>query len=542
MENESELLALRREKLEALRARGIAPFGAAFETSGDIAHVRENFSDGIAFRIAGRITAHRNMGKSHFLDLRDASGRMQIYLQAKELGADAMEVFDLLDLGDFVGVEGTCFTTKTGEPTLKVRQFEVLAKSLRPLPEKWHGLQDVEARYRQRYLDLITNEQSRDVFIKRALVIREMRRFLEQRGFIEVETPMLQSVPGGAAAEPFRTHHKALGMDLYLRIAPELYLKRLLVGGFNKVFELNRNFRNEGISRRHNPEFTMLEAYWAYANFEMMAELVEEMICHVAEKILETGDAKPETGNLKPKTVDESESSGRGGHDLTRILKDVESKEAEGRAPSRPAERTKQSPSLLIEHRDPEGKVTRTINLTRPWRRARYHDLVREVAGQEWFEISDQQRRDRAKTLGVEILPQLVDFEVTQHVFEKLVEEKTYDPLFVTHCPKELVPLAKQNLDNPDIVDVYELIINGVEISPGYTELNDPLTQRQRLVEQAGEETQRLDEDFLLALEHGMPPAGGFGLGIDRLTMLLTGAESIRDVILFPLLKPKRLT
>jgi lysyl-tRNA synthetase class 2 len=519
MENESELLALRREKLEALRARGIAPFGAAFETSGDIAQVREYFSEGVAFRIAGRITAHRNMGKSHFLDLRDASGRMQIYLQAKELGVEAMEVFNLLDLGDFVGVEGICFTTKTGEPTLKVRQFEVLAKSLRPLPEKWHGLQDVEARYRQRYLDLITNDQSRDVFIKRALVMREMRRFLEQRGFMEVETPMLQSVPGGAAAEPFRTHHKALGMDLYLRIAPELYLKRLLVGGFNKVFELNRNFRNEGISRRHNPEFTMLEAYWAYANFEMMAELVEELICHVAEKILEMNP-----GPLLP---------GKGS---------ISKEPLEGAAPSAPEIEARQRVPLQVEHKDAEGKVTRTINLTRPWRRARYHDLLREVAGQDWFEISDQQRRDRAKTLGVEIVPQLVDFEVTQHVFEKLVEEKSYDPLFVTHCPKELVPLAKQNRDNPDIVDVYELIINGVEMSPGYTELNDPLTQRQRLVEQAGEETQRLDEDFLLALEHGMPPAGGFGLGIDRLTMLLTGAESIRDVILFPLLKPKRLT
>jgi lysyl-tRNA synthetase, class II len=519
MENESELLALRREKLEALRARGITPFGAAFETSGDIAHMRENFSEGVAFRIAGRIIAHRNMGKSHFLDLRDASGRMQIYLQAKELGAEAMEIFNLLDLGDFVGVEGTCFMTKTGEPTLKVRQFEVLAKSLRPLPEKWHGLQDVEARYRQRYLDLITNDQSRDVFIKRAVVMREMRCFLEQRGFIEVETPMLQSVPGGAAAEPFRTHHKALGMDLYLRIAPELYLKRLLVGGFNKVFELNRNFRNEGISRRHNPEFTMLEAYSAYANFEMMAELVEELICHVAEKILE----------LNPGTLPPGEGS-------------ISKEALEGAAPSAPGIGARQRLPLRIEHKDAEGRIVRTINLERPWRRSRYHDLVREVAGQDWFEISDQQRRDRAKTLGVEIRPQLVDFEVTQHVFEKLVEEKTYDPLFVTHCPKELVPLAKQNRDNPDIVDVYELIINGVEISPGYTELNDPLTQRQRLVEQAGEETQRLDEDFLLALEHGMPPAGGFGLGVDRLTMLLTGAESIRDVILFPLLKPKRLT
>src|SRR5437870_8793369 len=286
-QTESELLALRREKLAALEKLGVAPFGAAFETSGDIAHAREKFAEGASFRIAGRISAHRDMGKSHFVDLKDASGRMQIYLQAKELGAEAMEVFKLLDLGDFIGVEGTCFTTKTGEPTLKVHKLQLLAKSLRPLPEKWHGLQDIEARYRQRYLDLITNDYSREVFAKRFVIVREIRHFLENRGFVEVETPMLQAVAGGAAAEPFATRHKALGLDLYLRIAPELYLKRLLVGGFNKVFELNRNFRNEGISRKHNPEFTMLEAYWAYADFEKMANLVEVLICHLAVKVLE---------------------------------------------------------------------------------------------------------------------------------------------------------------------------------------------------------------------------------------------------------------
>src|SRR5256885_2210329 len=499
-QTESELLALRREKLAALEELGVAPFGAAFETSGDIARVREKFAEGASFRIAGRISAHRDMGKSHFVDLKDASGRMQIYLQAKELGPEAMEVVKLLDLGDFIGVEGTCFTTKTGEPTLKLHKLELLAKSLRPLPEKWHGLQDIEARYRQRYLDLITNDQSRAVFAKRFVIVREIRRFLEDRGFVEVETPMLQSVAGGAAAEPFATRHKALGLDLYLRIAPELYLKRLLVGGFNKVYEVNRNFRNEGISRKHNPEFTMLEAYWAYADFAKIADLVEGMVCHVAEAVLAMEGATP--GTPRP--------SG--------------------------------SSSLRIEHRDSEGNLSRTIDLTRPWRRARYHDLVRGVAGADWFEISSQQRRERAKKLGVEIVPQLPDFEVTQHVFEKLVEEKNFDPLFVTHCPKELVPLAKQNREQPELVDVYELIINGVEISPGYTELNDPITQRKRLLEQVGEETQKLDEDFLVALEHGMPRAGGFGLGCDRLTMLLTGAESIRDVILFPLLKPKRVT
>ncbi|MFL6539229.1 MAG: lysine--tRNA ligase [Chthoniobacterales bacterium] len=482
MDEENELIARRREKLHALAARGVNAFGRGFETDGSIAEVREKFSEGAPLRAAGRITAHRDMGKSHFVDLRDASGRIQIYVQAKELGPDVMEIFNLLDMGDFIGVEGSCFVTKTGEPTLKVTKLEVLGKSLRPLPEKWHGLQDVEARYRQRYLDLLTNEQSRAVFEKRITIMREIRNFLQARGFLEVETPMLQAVAGGAAAEPFRTHHNALGMELYLRIAPELYLKRLLVGGFTKVFELNRNFRNEGISRRHNPEFTMLEAYWAYADFEKIADLVEEMVCHLAQAV---------------------------------------------------------AGSVQIEHKDPEGKVTRTLNLTRPWRRARYRDLIREV-DPRWFDYTNEERRSRCAELGVEINSRMADYEVTQQIFEKLVEEKTFDPLFVTHCPKELVPLAKQNPEDDSLVDVYELIINGQEISPGYSELNDPIVQRRRLLEQAGEETQKLDEEFLLALEHGMPPAGGFGLGVDRLTMLLTGAESIRDVILFPLLKPKR--
>ena len=460
MDEENELIALRRKKIDALRAKGIEPFsGVGFEPDGSIADVRAKFKEGETLRAAGRITAHRDMGKSHFVDLRDATGRIQVYIHAKEVGADVVDLFQLLDLGDFIGVEGECFLTKTGEPTLKVKKFQVLSKSLRPLPEKWHGLQDVEARYRQRYLDLLTNEHSREKFEKRIAMVRETRRFFEDRGFLEVETPMLQTIPGGAAAEPFSTRHKALGLDLYLRIAPELYLKRLLVGGFNKVFEINRNFRNEGISRKHNPEFTMLEAYWAYADFDKVANLVEELICHLAEKICG---------------------------------------------------------SLQVEHRDAEGKVTRTINMKRPWRRARYHDLIREI-DPKWFDYSDAQRRERCGELKVEINPRMADYEVTQQIFEKLVEEKTIDPLFVTHAPKELVPLAKQNRENDAVVDVFELIINGAEIAPGYTELNDPLVQRQRLLEQAGEETQKIDEDFLLALEHGMPPAGGFGLGIDRL-------------------------
>ena len=491
MDDENSLIAQRREKLEALQARGANPFGRAFEISGTIAEVREKFSEGTALRAAGRITAHRDMGKSHFVDLRDSTGRIQVYIHAREVGPDVIELFELVDLGDFIGVEGDCCLTKTGEPTLKVHQLELLAKALRPLPEKWHGLQDVEARYRQRYLDLVTNDHSRSVFEKRITIVREIRRFMEGKGFLEVETPMLQAVAGGAAAEPFRTRHKALGLELYLRIAPELYLKRLLVGGFNKVFELNRNFRNEGISRKHNPEFTMLEGYWAYADFQKIADLVEEMICHLAVTISETGKGNPDSGEIR------------------------------------------------VEHNDAEGNVTRTINLTRPWRRARYRDLIREIDPQ-WFDYTTEKRRERCGELGVEINPRMADYEVTQQVFEKLVEEKTFDPLFVTHCPKELVPLAKQNPEDDSVVDVYELIINGQEISPGYSELNDPIVQRRRLLEQAGEETQKLDEEFLLALEHGMPPAGGFGVGIDRLVMLLTGAESIRDVILFPQLKPKR--
>src|SRR5881628_4011267 len=336
MEEENELIALRRKKLDALRAKGVEPFGSAFDVSGSIAEVREQFKEGETLRAAGRITAHRDMGKSHFLDLRDATGRIQIYVHAKEVGPELIDLFRLLDIGDLIGVEGTCFITKSGEPTLKVRSFRLLAKALRPLPEKWHGLQDIEARYRQRYLDLLTNERSRAVFEKRIAIVRETRRFLEERGFVEVETPILQTIAGGAAAEPFTTHHKALGLHLYLRIALELYLKRLLVGGFNKVFEINRNFRNEGISRRHNPEFTMLEAYWAYADFSKIANLVEDMVCHLAEIV---------------------------------------------------------SGSLKIDHRDADGNVTRTLDLSRPWRRARYRDLVMQVTGDDWFGLTTDAKR-----------------------------------------------------------------------------------------------------------------------------------------------------
>ena len=477
---EEELIAVRREKLNRLKELGVNPYGEKFLIDSEIDELCSSFTEGSKVIIAGRITAHRDMGKSHFFDISDFKGRIQCYLNAKAVGEQDFEVFKQLDLGDWIGIDGETFKTKVGEATVKVESFKVLSKSLRPLPDKYHGLSDKETRYRQRYLDLVSNEASRSIFLKRSLIVREIRDFLQDRGFIEVETPMLQDVPGGAAARPFQTHHNALNMPLYMRIAPELFLKRLLVGGMTKVFELNRNFRNEGISRRHNPEFTMLEAYWAFADFEAMADLVEEMVCTVAEKYC-------------------------GG--------------------------------LNIETKDEEGNVIKNINLSRPWKRAPYKELIKGVAGQDWFEIRADQRRDKCAELGVEISELMEDYEVTQQVFEKLVEEKTFDPLYVTHVPKELVPLAKQNTNDDSLVDVYELIINGQEISPGYSELNDPDIQRQRLMDQAGEETQKVDEEFLTALEHGMPPAGGIGVGIDRLVIMLTGAESIRDVVLFPQLK-----
>ena len=479
---ESELLQVRRDKLEALKRRGVSAFGQKFEISHDPGALKAAFEEGLEVRVAGRIFSRREMGKAAFFDIGDISGRIQVYINKKEVGDEVWEMFIReVDIGDFVGVIGKTFVTKTGENSIHAEQLTFLGKTLRPLPDKWHGVADREIKYRQRYLDLLSNERSREVFVTRSRMVAEIRAYLSQRDFLEVETPMMQDVAGGAAATPFETFHNALGMPLYLRIAPELFLKRLLVGGFTRIFELNRNFRNEGLSRRHNPEFTMLEAYWAFADFEQMADLVEGMICHLAEKFC---------GGLK------------------------------------------------LEHKDEEGNVTKTIDLTRPWKRTSYRDLLRGV-DEKWFDYTPEERLKRAGELGVEIGPNFEDYEVTQHVFEKLVEEKQFNPLFVTRCPKELVPLAKQNPDDDSVVDVYELVINGQEISPGYSELNDPQVQRARLMEQAGEEIQKIDEEFILALEHGMPPAGGIGIGIDRLIMMLTGAESIRDVVLFPQLKKK---
>lgn len=486
MEDESELLALRRARLDTWRELGIDPFGEAFPGTETCRQVVENYAEERPVRIAGRLISKREMGKNVFAHIQDETGKLQVYAQVQGLGEEKFKFWKLLDIGDFIGGEGILFITKTGEKTVKLSDLRILSKSLRPIPSQWYGLSDVEQRYRQRYVDLIVSEDARKVLLLRSKIVSEVRRFFEDRAFTEVETPMMQTVAGGAAARPFVTKHNALGIDLYMRIAPELYLKRLLVGGFTKVFEINRNFRNEGISRRHNPEFTMLEAYWAYADFESMAQLVEDLITSVAQKTM---------GTLQV-----------GGRPASE----------DGTVPAVPP-----------------------IDLTAPWPRKKYHDLVKEAAGDDWFAITPEERHERCGKLGVEISPAMEDFEVTNQVFEKLVEAKARNPLFVTHLPVELVPLAKQTASDPTTVDVFELIIGGQEVSPGYSELNNPVVQRERLEAQAGEEKQNLDEDFLSALEYGMPPAGGIGIGIDRLVMTLTGAESIRDVILFPLLKPK---
>ena len=418
MDETNALIKQRRDKLEALRGKGIDPFKNKFTPTQTCAQARANYIEGSEVALAGRITAHRDMGKSQFIDIKDQSGRIQVYAQKQALGDEQFEVFKHLDLGDFVGVRGAMFTTKTGEISVKLASFCILGKALRPPPAKWHGLEDTEIRYRQRYLDLMANDEVRQVFLKRSEIVREIRSFLHSRGFVEVETPMMQAIPGGAAAQPFVTHHKALGCDFYLRIALELYLKRLLVGGLDRVFEIGRNFRNEGLSRKHNPEFTMLEAYQAYGDYESMMELVQSMICQVAEKVLGT---------------------------------------------------------LLIEHKDAEGQVTKTIDLTPPWRRVKYKDIVRERAGADWFDIAAQERCERAIRLGAEIGKQYEDFEVTQAVFEKLLEPTLINPVFVTHAPKELIPLAKLSPDDPTTVEVFECCINGQEIAPAYTEQNDPI-------------------------------------------------------------------
>ena len=474
--SDNEYRQQRIENMEKLREAGYAPYGPAFDRSDTLAQIRAGFAEETEVRAAGRLTTVRDMGKSIFADIRDGSDRFQVYVQKKELGDEAFDAFKLLDTGDHIGVSGTLFTTRTGEATIKITDWTLLSKALLPLPEKWHGLKDVEARYRQRYLDLLSNLDSRDVFNKRIHTISEIRAHLHGKGFVEVETPMMQAQAGGAAARPFVTRYEALGTDVYLRIAPELYLKRLLVGGFDKVFELNRNFRNEGLSRTHNPEFTMLEIYEAYTDVRGMQELIQGLIVHVAETVF---------GSLQA------------------------------------------------------GKGEDAVDMSLPWREVSYHDLVHERMGEDWSSLSVEDARKRAEAEGLSLDPAWDKLLITHEVYEKLIEKTLMSPTFVTRLPAELIPLARACPDDASLADVFELVICGQEIAPAYTELTDPTEQRRRLTEQVGEDQEKIDEDFLTALEHGMPPAGGMGVGIDRLVMILAGVDAIRDVILFPQLKPK---
>jgi len=613
MDDTNSLIEQRKAKLKSLEAKGIFPFQNKFTPGIGAGEARAKFESGelaehTKVAVAGRITAHRDMGKSMFIDVRDQSGRIQCYAQKNTLGDDNFHTFTHLDLGDFIGATGTLFRTKTNEPSVKIESFTILAKALRPPPAKWHGLEDTEIRYRQRYLDLMANPEVKDVFLKRSEIIREIRNFLHARGFVEVETPAMQAIPGGAAAQPFKTFHNALGCEFYLRIALELYHKRLLVGGIDKLFEIGKNFRNEGLSRRHNPEFTMLEAYCAFGDYATMMETVESLITTVAQKVLGTLSVKrSRQANIK-NIIDElirrleelsknaidlsaehevrklvandlrknlapivsrlselrlnltEDSIDAVGAEIKKLLTQAEIHVTSAMATALPIENEEDFTSVesVISFTDNwdhsfttvkdslnSGLKRLELELANPtielgkWKRVRYKDLICEVAGSDWFNLAPSGRRERGHFLGAEIGKEYEDFEVTGAVFEKLIEPTLIQPTFVTHLPKELVPLAKLSLDDPTTVEVFECCINGQEISPGYTEQNDPIAQRTTLEHQAGGEQQKLDEDFLVALEHGMPPAGGIGIGIDRLCMMLLGQESIRDVILFPQLKPK---
>jgi lysyl-tRNA synthetase, class II len=474
--------AVRRQKLADLRAAGTDPFRAEFSTthfSGEAlkAHV-EGQDNTVTVAVAGRLVTIRDMGKSQFVKILDQQGELQLYIKKDVVGDDAYAAFKKLDLGDIIGAKGTLFKTKTGEITVRVESCVLLSKALRPLPEKWHGLADPETVYRQRYLDLVVNRESRHRLLLRSQVVSVIRKFLGERKYIEVETPVLQTVAGGAAAKPFTTHHNALGVDFFLRISLELYLKRMLVGGIDRVFEMGRIFRNEGISRKHNPEFTMLELYEAYSDHRGMMVLIKDMLRAVCREVLGTDKI------LHP-------ASGQ------------------------------------------------TIDFGGPWREVTYKDLIRAETGDpDWFAKGKPEHVAAAEKLGLRVEAGWEDFEVTNEIFSKRIEPGLIQPTFVLNLPKELCPLAKINREDPSTLDVFELCIGGMEIAPAYSEQNDPDVQREMFEKQAGGEPQSIDNDFLFALEHGMPPAGGMGVGIDRLCMLLTGAESIRDVILFPQLRP----
>lgn len=475
-------LAVRRQKLADLREKGVDPFRTEFQPSHFAAEAKAAFVEGAepddqpTVKVAGRLITIRKMGKAQFVKIQDQTGVIQLYVRLDGIGEEPYADFKKLDLGDIIGVEGQLFQTKTGEISVRASSYALVSKSLRPLPEKFHGLTDAEQKYRQRHLDLIMNKESRERFFNRSRIVSGIRRYLEERQFLEVETPVFQNIAGGAAAKPFVTHHNSLDRDFFMRISLELYLKRLLVGGFDRVFEIGRNFRNEGISRRHNPEFTMLEAYQAYSDYRGMMDLVQGLIRYLVSDVL-------------------------GGEEI----------------------------------KMPDGEV---IDFLGEWREAKYKDLVCDrLEDPDWFSKTKEEKLARTAELGLDCQADWEDYEVTNEVFGKLIEPNLIQPTFVTHLPKELCPLAKLTQGDESTIDVFELCIGGMEIAPAYSEQNDPNVQREMFAKQAGEEAQNIDEDFLETLEYGMPPAGGMGMGIDRLVILLTEAENIRDVILYPQLR-----
>lgn len=489
--NENELLAIRRGKLDELRELGVDPFGSKFERTHHAKQVLELYdalsteeldAQNNEVTLAGRIMQKRAMGKASFAHIQDITGRIQIYVREDKLG-DKYRAFTLLDIGDIVGVKGTVFKTKTGETSIKVNELEVLTKSLYPLPDKFHGLKDVEVRYRQRYVDLIVNPEVQQTFISRSRIIQSMRRYLDSLGYLEVETPTLHAIAGGAAARPFITHHNALDMQLYMRIAIELHLKRLIVGGMEKVYEIGRVYRNEGVSTRHNPEFTMMELYEAYADYKDIMRLTENLVAHIA---------------------------------------------------------TEMSGTTEITY---QGKE---VSLTTPWRRVSMVDAIKDVVGIDFKQqMSDEEAHRLAKEHRVPVEPTMTFGHIVNAFFEHFVEETLIQPTFIYGHPVAISPLAKKNEEDPRFTDRFELFIVGREHANAFTELNDPIDQRERFEaqliekEQGNDEAHEMDEDFIRALEYGMPPTGGLGIGIDRLVMLLTDSPSIRDVLLFPSMRDR---
>ncbi|MCX5715128.1 MAG: lysine--tRNA ligase [Candidatus Omnitrophica bacterium] len=476
----NEILQQRESKLASLKGKSVSAFASPAFARAPIGEALADFSEGKAVSVCGRVISRRLHGKVIFADLRDSTGKIQLYIKSDIVGKEPFSLFqDDIDIADFIQVRGELFKTHTQEPTVKVTDFSVLTKTLRPLPEKWHGLKDVELRYRQRYLDLIANEEIREVFLKRSRIISSIRKFLDEKGFLEVETPMMHGIAGGAAGRPFKTHHNEYDMDLYLRIAPELYLKRLLVGGLDKVYEINRSFRNEGVSTRHNPEFTMLEVYEAYSNVEGMMRLTQELIVSAAKEVF--GKTNFAFGD-------------------------------------------------------------KSFDLAGEWRVVSFAKVVKEKFGIEPGQEPDQMLKLLKEKGFARDAAKLTRSQIAKIIEEILEQDMSADPTFVIDYFTSLCPLAKTKKEDPLISERFELYIAGFEVGNAYTELHDPVEQRERFEEEIKDldpsEKKVVDEDYCLALEHGMPPAGGLGIGIDRMVMLLTGQTSIRDVILFPLLRP----